>query len=189
MLWTLCFTNLQSQWNSAPEEAHRQDLHTAASLSPSPTDALPLAHACKYTLCQICTLPSTMCLGLRFNILWLCLCRDWLRPDYKCYWPGDMSPWKTTVGSVFGRGAQKKYGNKTLAGGLLTGDELLRQAIAALLNSRTNEHFYMSPRGIKSKFSKALYGSWKEKSTQAKAFKDANDGYGRGTCLLVSCKW
>lgn len=118
-----------------------------------------------------------------------CSCLDWLRPDYQCYWPKDMSPWKTTVGSVFGRGAQKRYGDKTLAGGLLTGDELLRQAIAALLNARTNQHFYISPRGVKSRFSKALYGSWSAKSAQAKAFKDANNGYGKGKCLLVSCKW
>jgi hypothetical protein len=118
-----------------------------------------------------------------------CLRRDWLRPDYQCYWPKDMSPWKTTVGSVFGRGAQKRYGDKTLAGGLLAGDELLRQAIAALLNARTNQHFYMSTRGVKSRFSKALYSSWSAKSAQAKAFKDANNGYGKGKCLLVSCKW
>lgn len=117
-------------------------------------------------------------------------CRDWLRPDYKCYWPKDLSPHTTTVATVFGRAAQKKYGSsKTLAAGLLTGDELLRQAIAALLNARTNQHFFMSPRAITSKFNKALYGSWAAKSAQGKAFKDANTGYGKGKCLLVSCKW
>ncbi|XP_024373373.1 uncharacterized protein [Physcomitrium patens] len=118
-----------------------------------------------------------------------CSYLDWLRPDYRCYWPKDLSPWKTSVGRVFGRGAQKKYGNKPLAGGLLTGDDLLRQAITALLNSRTNKHFYMSPRGIKAKFSKALSGSWKAKSAQANAFRNANNGYGKGKCLLVPCKW
>ncbi|XP_024395614.1 uncharacterized protein [Physcomitrium patens] len=118
-----------------------------------------------------------------------CSCLDWLRPDYKCYWPKDMQPWKTTVGTVFGKGAQQKYGSKTLAGGLLTEDELLRQAISAILNSRTNMHFYMSPRAIQRSFAKALYASEPTKAAQAKAFKDANNGYGKGKCLLVSCKW
>ncbi len=99
-----------------------------------------------------------------------------------------MSPLHTTVGSVFGKGAEKKYGNKSLVGGLLTGDELLRQSIAALLNSQTNMHFYMSSRGVTRDFNNALLGSAANAATIANQLAAANSGYGRGKCLLVPCK-
>lgn len=92
------------------------------------------------------------------------------------------------MGSVFGKGAQKKYGNLSLAGGLLSGDELLRQSIASLLNSRTNRHFYLSSRGIMRKFHRAMYASPSAQTAQAQAFQAANGGFGKGKCMLVPCK-
>ncbi|CAM6048244.1 unnamed protein product [Sphagnum compactum] len=117
-----------------------------------------------------------------------CSPSDWLNIEYYCWWPKALSPLHTTVGSVFGKGAEKKYGNKSLVGGLLTGDELLRQSIAALLNSQTNMHFYMSSRGVTRDFNNALLGSAANAATIANQLAAANSGYGRGRCLLVPCK-
>ncbi|CAM6085276.1 unnamed protein product [Calypogeia fissa] len=119
-----------------------------------------------------------------------CASDDWLNPTFFCYWK-NASPHETTVGQMFGKAVEKKYGNISVYKALQSGDDLLKQAVAAMMNSNTNKRFYMSADEIKKKFNGALGGARQLQWETAWSFKQFNSGYGQGRCMmtqLTPCK-
>eukprot|EP00250_Pteridium_aquilinum_P003390 c13703_g1_i1 orf=485-1384(-) len=162
-------------------------MYTAEGLFYKPSKAMSFCSNATSSSSPKISLPP-----LPFAKLSACTAKDWLNPQYKCYWRV-WSP-KTKVGVWYGPAASKKYGsNLTLEQGLKGSGEvnrvLLRESIAATLNAFNSVPFYYNAVEVNYHFNQAFAGSDKDILKWALNFKRANSGYnGKAKCLLTPCK-
>ncbi|KAF9608398.1 hypothetical protein IFM89_009764 [Coptis chinensis] len=108
----------------------------------------------------------------------------WASPEYGCHWK--MVRPNTTVASIFGENAARKYGTfmnllEGLQGVGVAGDSyrtLLREGIAALLNSYSKTNFIYPPLYVLDGMNRALLGTPDQALLMALWFSDANTAYG-----------
>ncbi|BBM98117.1 hypothetical protein MPTK1_1g10970 [Marchantia polymorpha subsp. ruderalis] len=116
-----------------------------------------------------------------------CTADQWKNSDFFCHWK-KATPFQTTVEIMFGKAAKKKYGDMNLYSALQGEDDLLKQAVAAMMNAYGNLKFSMSPKAVKKEFLLALKGPQQLKWDTAWKLKQANLGWGKGKCMLAPCK-
>ncbi|KAG6548663.1 hypothetical protein Mapa_009817 [Marchantia paleacea] len=116
-----------------------------------------------------------------------CTADEWKNSKFFCHWK-KATPFQTTVEIMFGKVAKQKYGDMNLYSALQGQDDLLKQAVAAMMNSYGNLKFSMSPKAVKKEFLLALKGPQQLKWDTAWKLKQANLGWGKGKCMLTPCK-
>ncbi|KAE9586613.1 hypothetical protein Lalb_Chr23g0265081 [Lupinus albus] len=120
-----------------------------------------------------------------------CPAQKWRMAEYKCYWRGVNRDTKVAV--AFGMVAARRYGTDiTLWNGLHgRGDPyrtLLREGVAALLNSYNSLQFSYNPLAVITHMNLALMGgSNRTLLLTALHFMRANSGAGNVTCKFTTC--